>query len=473
MNEQIFDYGMIGLGTMGRNLAFNMNDHGFSVMGYDKNSAQVGLFKKEVDDHTLAATMNLEEFILSLKTPRAIIILVPAGKTVDNVINELKPLLSENDLMMDCGNSHFTDTNNRIEKLAGSTIHFMGIGVSGGESGARYGPSIMPGGPKEIYTRVAPMLEAVSAKVNNEPCVTWLGPGSAGHYVKMVHNGIEYGLMQLIAETYHVLKIVGGLNNDELHLVFSTWNKGILQSFLIEITAAIFLQKDDLSNKSLVDMILDSAKQKGTGGWTSEDAINLQVPIPVIDIAVSMRHMSGLKKERKIAAAKLSGHDAKQTDNKTELVDMLEQALYFAMITVFAQGMALLQAASQKYEYDLQPAHIAKIWRSGCIIRAALLEDILTAFSKKPDLPNLMISKSIAEKLQHSEKGIRYIIRKAVDNGIPVPSMMMALAYYDSYRSEWLPANLLQAQRDFFGAHTYERNDKDGIFHTQWKQQNS
>lgn len=459
---------MIGLGTMGRNLVYNMSDHGYTVIGFDKNNAQVETLKKEVSNENIFATSNLDEFLKALKTPKVIMMLVPAGKIVDEVIHELKPFLSENDLLIDCGNSHFTDTNTRNEQLAKSTIHFMGIGVSGGESGARYGPSIMPGGPKDTYARVASMLESIAAKVNNEPCVTWLGPGSAGHYVKMVHNGIEYGLMQIIAETYHLLKNFGNLNNDELYHIFSKWNKGLLKSFLIEITADIFLQKDELSNNSLVDMILDSAKQKGTGGWASKDAIDLQVPIPVIDIAVAMRDMSALKEERETAIGILAGSDIKLTDEKTELIAMSEQALYFAMITVYAQGMALLQAASQKYEYGLKPEHIAKIWRGGCIIRAALLEDIHTAFSQEPTLPNLMTSKSLAEKLHHSEKGIRYVIREAVDNGIPVPAMMMSLAYYDSYRSEWLPANLLQAQRDYFGAHTYQRIDRDGIFHTQW-----
>jgi len=464
---------MIGLGTMGRNLVYNMSDHGYTVIGFDKNNSQVETFKKEVSNENIYATSNLEEFLKALKPPKVIMMLVPAGKIVDEVIQELKPFLSENDLLMDCGNSHFTDTNTRNEQLAKSTIHFMGIGVSGGESGARYGPSIMPGGPKETYDRVAPMLESIAAKVNEEPCVTWLGPGSAGHYVKMVHNGIEYGLMQLIAESYHLLKGFGKLNNDELHHIFSTWNEGLLQSFLIEITADIFLQNDELSKNSLVDMILDSAKQKGTGGWASEEAINLQVPIPVIDIAVAMRDMSALKEERETAIGILAGPDIKLTDEKTELISMLEQALYFAMITVYAQGMALLQAASQKYKYDLKPESIAKIWRGGCIIRAALLEDIYTAFSEEPGLPNLMVNKLLTAKLQHSEKGIRYIIRGAVENGIPLPAMMMSLAYYDSYRSGWLPANLLQAQRDYFGAHTYERIDRAGIFHTPWNKNNS
>ncbi len=473
MKKEKFDYGMIGLGTMGRNLVYNMSDHGYSVIGFDKNNAQVETLIKEVSNENVFATSNLNEFLKALKSPRVIMMLVPAGKIVDEVINELKPLLSENDILIDCGNSHFTDTNIRNEQLAMSTIHFMGIGISGGESGARYGPSIMPGGPKNIYDRVAPMLASIAAKVNNEPCVTWLGPGSAGHYVKMVHNGIEYGLMQLIAEAYHLLKKFGKLNNDELHHIFLKWNKGLLQSFLIEITADIFLQKDELSNNSLIDMILDSAKQKGTGGWTSEEAVNLQVPVPVIDIAVAMRDMSTLKKEREVAVGKLAGPDIKFTDEKTELFNMLEQAIYFSMITIYAQGMTLLQAASLKYYYDLKPDNIAKIWRGGCIIRAALLEDIHSAFLQEPDLPNLMVNKLIAEKLRDSENGIRYIIKIAVDNGIPMPAMMMSLAYYDSYRSSWLPANLLQAQRDCFGAHTYERIDRDGIFHTKWNLNNS
>ena len=472
MANESYDFGMIGLGTMGRNLVLNIRDHGFSVIGYDKSSTQVDTMISESEGKKVSATTWLDEFIQSMKVPRVIMLLVPAGKIVDDVINELKPLLSENDLIMDCGNSHFTDTNLRYEQLAKSNIHFMGVGVSGGESGARFGPSIMPGGSKEIYASVAQMLEAISAKVNNEPCVTWLGPGSAGHYVKMVHNGIEYGIMQLIAETYHILKSFGKHTNKELHQIFADWNNGKLQSFLIEITTDIFLQKDDLTSNDLVDMILDSARQKGTGGWTSEDAIKLQVPIPVIDIAVAMRDISAYKKQRLDAAEILSGPDVKLSDEKAELITALEDALYFAIITVYAQGIALLQKASEKYSYNLKPADIAKIWRGGCIIRAALLEDIYTSFTEDKELSNLMVSKAIADKLQLSQNGIRYVLKAAVDNGIPMPAMMMALGYYDSYRSGWQPANLLQAQRDYFGAHTYERIDKEGTFHTKWNQTN-
>ena len=301
-----YDYGMIGLGTMGRNLVLNMSDNGYNVAGFDKNTSQVDLLKKDTADRNIFSTSNLNEFLNTLKTPRVIMLLVPAGKIVDEVIQELKPLLTEDDLLMDCGNSHFTDTNIRIEQLEKSTIHFMGVGISGGELGARHGPSIMPGGTQKVYERVSGMLEAISAKVNGKPCVKWLGPGSAGHYVKMVHNGIEYGIMQLISEAYHLLKDAGQMNNNELHDIFSKWNTGILQSFLIEITADIFAQKDDLTNNSLIDMILDSAKQNGTGSWTSEDAMKLQVSLSVIDIAVSMRNLSTIKTER-MAARQKSG----------------------------------------------------------------------------------------------------------------------------------------------------------------------
>lgn len=468
MNTTVYDYGMIGLGTMGRNLALNMSDKGYSVMGYDRNETQVNNFIKEAGTRTMFASTSLPLFLKALKTPRAIILLVPAGKITDDVINELKPLLSANDLIMDFGNSHFTDTNRRIEQLSSSKIHFMGVGISGGEAGARFGPSIMPGGPQEMYNNIAPMLQSVSAKVNNEPCVTWLGPGSAGHYVKMVHNGIEYGLMQLIAETYHILKTVGQLSNDELHDVFAAWNKGKLQSYLIEITASIFLQQDEFTKNSLVDMIQDAAKQKGTGGWTTEDAINLQVPIPVIDTAVNMRNLSALKNERLLAQQKLQGPQALAFYSKNDLIEMMEQALHFSIITVYAQGMELLQTASKKYEYGLQPAAIAKIWRGGCIIRAALLEDIFTAFTKQPGLLNLMLDDNFSSSLINTQKQLRNAIKIAIESGIPASALMMALAYYDSYRSGWLPANLIQAQRDFFGAHTYERIDREGIFHTQW-----
>jgi 6-phosphogluconate dehydrogenase len=466
-----YDFGMIGLGTMGRNLLYNINDHGFSVAGFDKSTAQVDLLAKESAGREIYSTAVLKDFIDSLKQPRAIIMLVPAGKIVDSVIEEIKPFLSKQDLLIDLGNSHFTDTDRRNIQLAKENIHFMGAGVSGGESGARFGPSIMPGGAKEAYDRIADMLKAVSAKVNGEPCVAYIGTGSAGHYVKMVHNGIEYAIMQLIAEAYHLLKEIGGLNNDELHETFSTWNKGILQSFLIEITADIFAQQDDLTKNRLVDMILDAAQQKGTGAWTSEDAMEQQVPIPAIDIAVSMRDLSSYKKERIAAEKILKGVDNKNKESKDALIAELEQTLYFAMITTYAQGLSLLSVASEKYKYGLKLEEIAAIWRGGCIIRATLLENIRAAYAKETSLPNILLDASIAQKLDQSQSGVRKTIQQGIENGIPLPVMSVSLAYYDSYRRSWLPSNLLQAQRDYFGAHTYQRVDREGFFHTHWNSQ--
>ncbi|MBK9983647.1 MAG: NADP-dependent phosphogluconate dehydrogenase [Saprospiraceae bacterium] len=468
MKDKTYDFGMIGIGTMGRNLVLNMSDHGYSVAAIDRNQEQVEVLKKENEGRNVFATTDPHEFINSLKTPRAIIMLVPAGKIVDAVIQEYLPLLSEGDLLMDWGNSHYTDTNARIEQLEKSKIHFMGVGISGGESGARHGPSIMPGGPKDIFDLVASMLDSIAAKVDNEPCTAWLGPGSAGHYVKMVHNGIEYGLMQLIAECYHILKELLGMDDDELHHVFTNWNQGKLHSFLLEITADIFIQQDEITGQRLIEKILDSAHQKGTGGWTSEDAMELQVPIPVIDIAVSMRNLSAYKKDRMLAGLKLKSPKEMLNGNKSEFISSLEEAFYFSMITTYAQGMALLQVASGTYQYNLNLETIARIWRGGCIIRASLLEDIRLAYSRKPDLSNILLDDNIAEKLQKSQEAIRKVIHAGIDAGIPLPAMMGSLAYFDSYRSSWLPASLIQAQRDYFGAHTYERNDREGTFHTIW-----
>lgn len=354
---------MIGLGTMGRNLVYNMCDHGFSVAGFDKDKPQVDIFIKEAGQKQVKGFNNLPDFVVSLKSPRIILLLVPAGKTVDMVITELKPLLTEKDLLIDCGNSHFTDTARRMESLAKENIHFMGTGISGGEAGARFGPSIMPGGAKEDYERVAPMLEAIAAKVNEEPCVTWMGPGASGHYVKMVHNGIEYGIMQLIAEAYHLLKEAGQMNNDELHIVFSSWNEGILRSYLIGITADIFLQKDELTDNHLIDMIRDRAAQNGTGAWTSEDSMALQVPVPVIDAAVSVRDLSADEKTRDNVKKAPTEFRPDSKFNRINLMNDLEHALYFAMITTYAQGIALLTAASENNGYNLNPAEVAKIWR--------------------------------------------------------------------------------------------------------------
>ncbi len=470
MEKQLYDFGMIGLGTMGRNLVYNMCDHGYAVAGFDKDLLKVDAFEREKGGYSVFGARGVREFLKALKAPRVIFLLVPAGPVVDAVIDELKPLISRNDLILDCGNSHFTDTNRRMETLAKRKIHFMGAGISGGESGARYGPSIMPGGPREAYDRIAPMLEAVSAKAGSDPCVAYMGPGSAGHYVKMVHNGIEYALMQLIAETYHLLKESAGMTNQELHGIFSEWNQGVLKSYLISITAEIFLRKDDLTPADLLDVILDSARQKGTGKWVSQNAMDLQVPVPAIDAAVSARDLSAYRNEREAAAGILKGAVSSPPGNKQEFVGWLGQALYFSMITSFSQGMSLLMRASQEYRYELKLDEVARIWRGGCIIRASLLEDIMNAFSKNPEVQNLMLDPVMAEKLISYQDGIRKVLSVAASNGIPVPAMAASLAYYDGYRRSWLPSNLIQAQRDYFGAHTYQRTDREGTFHSNWNQ---
>jgi 6-phosphogluconate dehydrogenase len=470
MTTEEYDYGMIGLGTMGCNLVYNMCDHGYSVAGFDKDVTKVNALTDNAQGKKVFGANDLKDFFAALKSPKVILLLVPAGPIVDSVVDELKPFLSHDDLVMDCGNSHFTDTNRRIRDLEKAHIHFMGVGISGGEEGARHGPSIMPGGSKEAYERVGGMLKDVSAKVNGAPCVTYLGAGSAGHYVKMVHNGIEYALMQTIVEAYHLLKECLNISNDELHKVFSKWNEGRLKSYLIEITADIFAQHDDLTDNRLIDMILDSSKQNGTGQWTTQTAMDLFMPVPAIDAAVSMRDMSALKSERIAAQKKLEWHTVAFKQSDRELIDWLEDALYFSMITAYAQGMALLQRASEKLNYNLKLDDVAAIWRGGCIIRSVLLEDILSAYAADPSLANLMVNSEMALKLQACQDGFRFAVKTAVSTGVPMPAMMASLAYYDSYRSSWLPANLIQAQRDYFGAHTYERTDRKGIFHTQWNQ---
>jgi len=470
MATQEYDYGMIGLGTMGRNLVYNMCDHGYAVAGFDKDNAKVDALENEAEGKKVIGAHNLQDFFAALKSPKVVMLLVPAGAPVDAVVAELKPFLSKDDLILDCGNSHFTDTDRRTEQLASEGIHFMGIGISGGEYGARRGPSIMPGGAREAYDHIAPMLKAVSAKVNGDPCVTYLGSGSAGHYVKMVHNGIEYGIMQLIAEAYNLLKVCTNMSNDDLHKVFAKWNEGRLQSYLIGITADIFAQKDELTQNDLVDMILDASKQNGTGQWTSQSAMDLHLPIPSIDASVSARDLSSLKDERIAAQKLLAWKKIEFKNNDSELVDWLENALYFSMITAYAQGMVLMQYASKKNNYGLKLDEVASIWRGGCIIRSALLEDILTAYKSEPELANVLVNKDLALKLQTCQDGFRLAIKAGIDAGVPMPVMMASLAYFDGYRSGWLPANLIQAQRDYFGAHTYERTDRKGIFHTQWNQ---
>ena len=463
--------GMIGLGTMGRNLALNIADHGFSVAGYNRHLDKVALLEKEAEGRKVLGVRSEEELSKALSRPRAIMMMVPAGKAVDQVIRGLLPYLEAGDIIIDGGNSHYKDTNIRGEALTGKGIHFLGVGISGGEKGARFGPSVMPGGQKEAYERVRPIFEAAAAKVDGKPCVTYLGPGSAGHYVKMVHNGIEYGLMQLISETYHFMKSALGLNDKELADVYHEWNEGELQSFLVEITAEIFRRIDDKTGEPLIDMIRDSAKQKGTGKWTSQDAMDLQIPMPTIDMAVSMRNLSMHRDEREALARRLPITASDQIDDKKTSLGMLHNALYFSMITTYAQGMALLKAASDEYNYRLPLDEVARIWTGGCIIRAKVLEQIRSTLRSNPDLPNLMLDTTLSGVLLKREVDLRRVIQLGVLSEIPIPGLMASLAYLDAFRSSWLPANLIQAQRDLFGSHTYERNDEKGTFHTVWEQE--
>lgn len=465
MKGDNYVFGMIGLGTMGRNLLLNMADHGFKVAGHDKDSTKIEALANESGKGEVKGFLSVNEFIESLKTPRAIMMLVPAGKIVDDVIAELTPLLDEGDLIIDGGNSHFTDTNRRVEQLKSKNIHFFGMGISGGEEGARKGPSMMPGGDMQAYNVVKPIFESVAAKVNGDPCVTYIGPGASGHFVKMVHNGIEYGIMQLIAETYEMMKKGLGLTDDKIYETFKKWSEGKLQSFLIEITRDILAFKENGSDHLLINDIKDEARSKGTGKWTSQGAMDLQTPLTLIDSSVSMRDLSKYKSLR----TKASGiyNEIQPKGNEAAIKD-LEDALYFATIIAYAQGMHLLSQASKEFKYDLKMDKIALIWRGGCIIRSAFLEDIYQAYKKDTTLEHLVVDNGIQKIIKGLLPSTRSVIGKAVAEGIAMPAHAAALSYFDSLRSERMPSNLIQAQRDYFGAHTYERVGKEGLFHTQW-----
>jgi len=470
MSNSLYDFGMIGLGVMGRNLLLNMADHGFSVIGFDKDATKTtALESGATAGTTVKGVAELATMIQLLQRPRRIMMLVPAGQPVDDVIESLLPLLEPGDVVIDGGNSHYTDTLRRVKYLREKQLHFMGIGVSGGEMGARTGPAIMPGGDVEAYEKVRPMLEAIAAKVKGEPCVAYLGKEGAGHYVKMVHNGIEYGIMQLISEAYALLKHAG-LDNDRLHEVFRKWNEGKLQSFLVEITADIFLQKDDKTDKRLVDVISDKAGSKGTGKWTSQEAMDLPVAIPVIDTAVSLRTISGYKEERVQASALYENPAAKINTPVDTWIQLVEDALYFGTIMSYAQGLSQLYQASIALKMEIPLPKAVKVWRGGCIIRSVLLETYATAYEQSPELPNILLSKDVAALVNEVETNTRTVVAQAAQAGIPAGAIMAALSYFDAYRTERMPTNLVQAQRDYFGAHTYQRIDMPGTFHTVWEQ---
>lgn len=462
--------GVYGMGVMGRNLALNIASRGYAVSVYNRTQDLTDEVIAAHPDAGLVPTQTLEEFVASLQSPRRILMMVKAGAATDSVIASLKPLLDKGDILIDGGNTFFQDTRKRNEELAAAGLHFIGTGVSGGEEGALKGPSIMPGGPKDAYELVAPILTEIAARApDGEPCVTYIGPDGAGHYVKMVHNGIEYGDMQLIAESYAVLQSVLGLSNAELSEVYTEWNQGELDSYLIEITAQIFRKRDDKTGEALVDVVLDRAAQKGTGKWTSQSALDLGAPLPLITEAVFARVISALKSERVAAAKVLSGPPAKPfSGDRTAFIESVRRALYFSKLVSYAQGFAQMRAASDEYDWDLQYGEIAKIFRAGCIIRARFLQKITEAYQHDATLANLLLDPYFRDIAAEYQSALREVVSTAIQAGIPVPTFSSAIAYYDSYRSERLPANLLQAQRDFFGAHTFERTDAEGSFHADW-----
>lgn len=464
------DIGLIGLAVMGQNLVLNMERNGFRVAVYNRTRSTTDTFiKGPAAGKKITAAYSLKDLCHSLRKPRKVIIMVKAGPPVDEVISELKPHLDPGDLIIDGGNSFFMDTERRSQELESEGFQYLGIGISGGEEGALWGPSIMPGGKKEVYGMVEPILKAIAAKVEGDPCVTYIGPRGSGHYVKMIHNAIEYGDMQLIAEAYDILRRGLGLSNIELHQVFAQWNQGLLSSYLIEITAEIFAYLDEESGQSLVDLILDQSGQKGTGLWASHNALDLMVPIPTIQAAVEARIISAYRSEREVAAKTFPRPEVKYSGDRITFLNAVEDALYASKICSYAQGIALLRIASREYRYSLNYSEIARIWRGGCIIRAQFLNDIRSAYIEDPELPNLLMAPFFRDALARRQKSWRHVVETAVALGIPVPAMAASLAYFDAYRSIRLPANLIQAQRDYFGAHTYRRIDRGGIFHTEWK----
>ncbi|MGJ9383543.1 NADP-dependent phosphogluconate dehydrogenase [Salipaludibacillus sp. CF4.18] len=462
--------GVIGLAVMGKNLALNIESRGYSVSVFNRTYEKTEVFlNEEAKGKNFVGGTTIEEFVNSLEKPRKILLMVQAGPATDATIESLKPYLEKGDILIDGGNTLFEDTIRRNKELDKTGIHFIGTGVSGGEEGALKGPSIMPGGQKEAYELVAPIFEAISAKVDGQPCTDYIGPDGAGHYVKMVHNGIEYGDMQLISEAYFILKNVLGLDTKELHEVFAEWNKGELDSYLIEITADIFTKVDDETGKPLVDVILDTAGQKGTGKWTSKNALDLGVSLPLITESVFARFISAMKEERVEASKVIKGPKTTKFDGKkAELIEAVRKALYMGKICSYAQGFAQMRAQSEESDWNLAYGNIAMIWRGGCIIRSQFLQKITEAYDNEPGLKNLMLDPYFKEIVEEYQSALREVVSLAIQQGIAVPTLSSAIAYFDSYRSEDLPANLLQAQRDYFGAHTYQRKDKEGVFHTKW-----
>jgi 6-phosphogluconate dehydrogenase len=460
------DIGIVGLGVMGENLALNLDRNGFAVSGYDLQEHKRESFARRTG---AVAPRSLQELVAGLGTPRVLLLMVPAGAAVDDVLAGLRPLLAAGDIVIDGGNTKFTDTHRRITGLAGSGLLYVGAGVSGGEEGALRGPSIMPGGDVQAWPRVKPILQAIAARAEDgQPCCDWIGPGASGHFVKMVHNGIEYADMQLICEAYYLMRELPRMQPQDMSEVFSDWNRGELASYLVGITADILSRIDPETGRPLVDLIVDTAQQKGTGKWASQAALDLGVTAPTIADAVFARTVSALRDERAVAAEVLSGPQARFTGDRDAFVEKIRRALLAAKVCAYAQGFQLLAAADKEYGWDLPFGTIAGLWRAGCIIRARLLEDICRAYARAPELPNLLVDPQFAAMMADSHQALRDVVATAAQHGVAVPAFMSALSYYDSYRASRLPANLLQAQRDYFGAHSYQRLDRAGKFHTKW-----
>ncbi|ATO55714.1 NADP-dependent phosphogluconate dehydrogenase [Loigolactobacillus coryniformis] len=470
MEKQTPQIGVVGMAVMGKNLALNIESRGYTVAIYNRTSSKTETVAKEHADKKLVPSYSIQDFVASLEKPRRIILMVKAGAGTDAVIQELLPLLDKGDVLIDGGNTFFKDTMRRNAELDKSGINFIGMGVSGGELGALQGPSMMPGGQKEAYDLVAPIFEQMAAKATDgAPCVTYIGPNGAGHYVKMIHNGIEYGDEELIAESYHVLHELVGLSVDEIAAIFDDWNKGELDSYLIDITADILTRKDDLgTGKPIVDVILDRTANKGTGKWSSANALELEIPQSLITESVYARYISMMKDERVKASKVLPKPVGKVDFDKTEVVEMIRKALYFSKIMSYAQGFEQMRIASDHYDWNLDYANIARIWRAGCIIRAQFLQNITDAYEKDPQLQNLMLDDYFLNITKQYQESVRDLVGLAVKAGVPVPGFAAAISYFDSYRSERLPANIIQAERDYFGAHTYERTDREGSFHYPW-----
>ena len=462
--------GVVGLGVMGHNLALNMERNGFPVTGYDLDNDKTKAFLDgPAAGKQIIGVNSASALMAALEKPRRILLMVPAGAPVDSVIEYLKPYMQPGDILIDGGNSFFLDTERRNKALEAEGFNFIGTGVSGGEEGALWGPSLMPGGQRSAWEATGPIFRAIAAKAEDgQPCVEYMGPRGAGHYVKMVHNGIEYGDMQLIAEIYDLLHRGMGLSAGDLHAIFSEWNTGELKSYLVEITADIFTKVDTESGKPLLDLILDEAQQKGTGKWASQNSLDVGAPIPTINAAVESRILSSLKTQRVDASRLIRGPVPAINGKRQILIDAARDALYASKIISYAQGLGLLKIASDEYKYDLQMGLIAKIWRAGCIIRASLLGDIMTAYQNNPGLVNLILDESFRLAVERRQSAWRMVVQTAVGMGIPMLALSASLAYFDAYRSERLPANLTQAQRDYFGAHTYRRLDREGTFHTEW-----